>query len=88
MNGSISEGQRVLWIKISPQIYVRFALSSFLSLGDFLHSCGTRSQMHPCSKSSYFSPEINFALAFQRAMMAEQLLSSVRHKGVAPAATA
>lgn len=85
MKGSISE---VLWIKISPQIYVRVALSSFLLLGDFSHSCGTRSQFHPCSKSIYFSPEINFALTFQRAVMAEQPLSSVRHRGVASAAMA
>lgn len=47
-------------------------LAFFPSLGDFLHSCGTRSQIHPCSKSIYSSPEINFALTFQRAKMAEQ----------------
>jgi len=59
-------------------------LSSFLLLGDFLHSCGTRSQIYPCSKSIYFSPEINFAFAFQRAIMAGQLPSSVRHKELCP----
>jgi len=85
MKESISEGQQALWIKISLQIYERCAL--FLLLGDFLHSCGTRSQIHPCSKSIYFSPEINFALTFQRAKMAEQQLSSLRHRRVAPAAT-